>query len=142
MTVVAFDHVAIPTDRPLEMLTFYRALGFGAPAPQEWQASGATHFALQFGENKINVHAPARWKDPAFTLRGPTKRGRWNASAAGTAAAPGVPACTPVTRTATCSSSSSTARRRRVPDRLPSDPRCLRTQHQPRTHRQPRTQRP
>ena len=72
MTVVAFDHVAIPTDRPLEMLTFYRALGFGAPAPQEWQASGATHFALQFGENKINVHAPARWKDPAFTLRGPT----------------------------------------------------------------------
>ncbi len=72
MTIVAFDHVAIPTDRPLEMLRFYRALGFGAPSPQEWLASGATHFALQFGDNKINVHAPARWQDPAFTLRGPT----------------------------------------------------------------------
>jgi hypothetical protein len=27
---------------------------------------------IVFGDNKLNVHAPARWQDPAFTLRGPT----------------------------------------------------------------------
>ena len=33
-------------------------------------ASGALAFSIQFGENKINVHGPALWKDLAFTLRG------------------------------------------------------------------------
>lgn len=31
MTVAAFDHVAIPTARPEEMLRFYHALGFTVP---------------------------------------------------------------------------------------------------------------
>jgi catechol 2,3-dioxygenase-like lactoylglutathione lyase family enzyme len=72
MTVTGFDHVAIPTARPEEMLRFYRALGFSAPAPEDWRAQSAPFFSIQFGENKINVHAPALWQNPAFTLRGPT----------------------------------------------------------------------
>jgi len=71
MTVVAFDHVAIPTARPDEMLRFYRALGFSAPTPEDWRAQNVPFFSIQFGENKINVHAPALWQNPTFTLRGP-----------------------------------------------------------------------
>jgi catechol 2,3-dioxygenase-like lactoylglutathione lyase family enzyme len=70
MSITAFDHVAIPTAMPDEMLRFYRALGFAAPTPEEWRATGAPFFSIQFGENKINVHAPDLWKNPAFTLRG------------------------------------------------------------------------
>ena len=70
MSVTGFDHVAIPTDRPEEMLRFYRALGFTAPTPEEWVASRVSAFSIQFGENKINVHGPALWKNPSFTLRG------------------------------------------------------------------------
>ena len=72
MTITAYDHTAIPTSRPEDMLRFYRALGFSAPAPEEWLASNALHFSIQFGNNKINVHAPALWQNPKFTLRGPT----------------------------------------------------------------------
>ena len=72
MTVVAFDHVAIPTAQPEKMLRFYRALGFAAPSPEDWHAQDVPFFSIQFGENKINVHAPALWRSPALTLRGPT----------------------------------------------------------------------
>jgi catechol 2,3-dioxygenase-like lactoylglutathione lyase family enzyme len=70
MPVAAFDHVAIPTGQPEAMLRFYRALGFSAPSPEEWRAGGAPYFSIQFGDNKINVHAPALWQNPSFTLRG------------------------------------------------------------------------
>jgi catechol 2,3-dioxygenase-like lactoylglutathione lyase family enzyme len=72
MTVTAFDHVAIPTAKPEEMLRFYRALGFSAPTPEAWRAQNVPFFAVQFGENKINVHAPGLWQNTGFTLRGPT----------------------------------------------------------------------
>jgi catechol 2,3-dioxygenase-like lactoylglutathione lyase family enzyme len=72
MSVTAFDHVAIPTARPEEMLRFYRALGFSAPAPEDWRAQKIPFFSIQFGENKINVHAPELWQSGTFTLRGPT----------------------------------------------------------------------
>jgi len=72
MSVTGFDHVAIPTARPLEMLRFYRALGFGAPSPEEWSAGRQLFFSIQFGDNKINVHAPTIWQNEAFKLRGPT----------------------------------------------------------------------
>ena len=72
MSISAFDHVAIPTARPEEMLLFYRALGFDAPTPEQWKASGALHFSLQLGQQKINVHAPALWENGKFTLRGPS----------------------------------------------------------------------
>ena len=57
MSVIAFDHVAIPTANPEEMLRFYRALGFSAPAPQDWRAEKVPFCSIQFGVNKINVHA-------------------------------------------------------------------------------------
>ena len=72
MTVVAFDHAAIPTARPEEMLRFYRALGFSAPDPEQWRSQGVPFFSIQFGHNKINVHAPALWQNGSFTLRGKT----------------------------------------------------------------------
>jgi catechol 2,3-dioxygenase-like lactoylglutathione lyase family enzyme len=74
MSISAFDHVAIPTARPEEMLRFYRALGFTAPTPEQWKASGASHFALHLGQQKINVHAPSLWQSGTFTLRGPAAR--------------------------------------------------------------------
>jgi catechol 2,3-dioxygenase-like lactoylglutathione lyase family enzyme len=72
LPVTAFDHVAIPTEKPEEMLRFYRALGFSAPEPEEWRASGVPFFSLAFGDQKINVHAPEMWRNPAFSLRGPS----------------------------------------------------------------------
>jgi catechol 2,3-dioxygenase-like lactoylglutathione lyase family enzyme len=72
MSVNGFDHVAIPTARPEEMLRFYHALGFAVPSPEEWVAGGVPFFSIQFGDNKINVHAPALWGNAAFTLRGVT----------------------------------------------------------------------
>jgi len=54
------------------MLRFYRALGFSAPTPEDWREQNIPFFSIQFGENKINVHAPALWQKTAFTLRGPT----------------------------------------------------------------------
>jgi catechol 2,3-dioxygenase-like lactoylglutathione lyase family enzyme len=72
MSIIAFDHVAVPTAKPEEMLRFYRALGFSTPAPEKWRAERIPFFSIQFGENKISVHAPELWQDGAFTLRGKT----------------------------------------------------------------------
>lgn len=72
MSVTAFDHVAIPVAHPEQMLDFYRTLGFGAPATEEWRANPARPFAVTFGNNKINMHPPEMWQNAAFTLRGPT----------------------------------------------------------------------
>jgi len=71
MGVVRFDHVAIPTGRPQEMMRFYRALGFVVPTYEQWREQDQPAFSVQFGDNKINMHAPALWQNPAFTLRGP-----------------------------------------------------------------------
>src|SRR5262249_30885340 len=59
------------TDRPEEMIAFYRGLGFVIVGEEAWRAGSAPHFALAFGDNKINVHAPQLWKNPRFTLRAP-----------------------------------------------------------------------
>ncbi len=72
MSVTAFDHVAVPTTQPLEMIRFYGDLGFSVPQPQEWLAKRLSNFAVQFGDNKIHFHSPWFWQDPNFTLRGPT----------------------------------------------------------------------
>jgi catechol 2,3-dioxygenase-like lactoylglutathione lyase family enzyme len=72
MGVTRFDHVAVPTAKPEEMLRFYKALGFEVPDADAWRASGKHVFTIQFGDNKINVHAPALWQRGDFTLRGPT----------------------------------------------------------------------
>lgn len=73
MSIASFDHVAVPAGKPRQMLVFYRALGFVAPDPDEWMAQpGARVFAVHFGQNKINFHAPRLWQNPSFTLRGPS----------------------------------------------------------------------
>jgi catechol 2,3-dioxygenase-like lactoylglutathione lyase family enzyme len=74
MSIIGFDHVAIPTANPEAMLAFYRALGFKVPETAQWRASGVSFFSIQFGDNKINVHAPELWQNPEFDLRGPTAR--------------------------------------------------------------------
>ena len=67
-----FDHVAIPTADPEAMLRFYGRLGFGVPTVEEWRERSIPFFSIQFGDNKINVHAPALWQNSGFELRGPT----------------------------------------------------------------------
>lgn len=72
MAIESFDHVALPTERPEELIAFYGALGFQVPDAAEWLASGVPFFAIHLGRQKINVHAPEMWQRAAFTLRGPS----------------------------------------------------------------------
>ena len=74
MPVASFDHVALPTNKPEEMMAFYRALGFSVPDLEQWRAAGIPFFSIQFGNQKINVHAPALWHRDDFTLRGSTAK--------------------------------------------------------------------
>lgn len=69
--VTGFDHVAIPTSRPEELIAFYGALGFSVPDAAEWRESGLPFFSIRFGSQRINVHAPALWQRDDFELRGP-----------------------------------------------------------------------
>ena len=65
MPIRSFDHVAIPIENTQAMLAFYRALGFIVN-------ERGNAYSIHFGENKINFHAPERWRSGRFTLRGPT----------------------------------------------------------------------
>jgi catechol 2,3-dioxygenase-like lactoylglutathione lyase family enzyme len=71
MPVSAFDHAVIPTSQPEELIAFYKGLGFDVVHEEEWRSGKARAFAFAFGNNKINVHPPAAWQNPNFTLRGP-----------------------------------------------------------------------
>ncbi len=71
MPVSGFDHVAIPTADCARKIAFYEALGFEVDA-RRWREENAPFFSIHFGDNKINVHAPALWQNERFTLRGPT----------------------------------------------------------------------
>lgn len=68
MPVTGFDHVALPTAHPEELLAFYKALGFTSPDEQAWREGRFPIFSLACGDNKINVHPPGFVVD----LRGPT----------------------------------------------------------------------
>jgi catechol 2,3-dioxygenase-like lactoylglutathione lyase family enzyme len=72
MTIRGLDHVALPTANPVAMMEFYQALGFGVPNESLWRDVANPRLAIQCGQQKINLHEPAQWQDPAFTLRGPT----------------------------------------------------------------------
>ena len=65
MPIRSFDHVAIPIENTQAMLAFYRALGFIVN-------ERGNAYSIHFGDNKINFHAPERWRSGRFTLRGPT----------------------------------------------------------------------
>lgn len=65
--VSGFDHVAAPMRNERAMVGFYRALGFRVD-------EGERICSVHFGDNKINFHRPALWRDPEFTLRAPAAR--------------------------------------------------------------------
>jgi catechol 2,3-dioxygenase-like lactoylglutathione lyase family enzyme len=72
MPIASFDHAAIPTAQPEEMIAFYTKLGFTPVHAEAWRQGKARAFSLAFGDNKINIHPPAVWQDTSFTLRGPS----------------------------------------------------------------------
>jgi catechol 2,3-dioxygenase-like lactoylglutathione lyase family enzyme len=72
MPIAGFDHVALPTSRPEEMIAFYGRLGFLSPDIDEWQKSAMPFFSVFFGDQKINFHTESMWQDSKFELRGPT----------------------------------------------------------------------
>ena len=74
MRVSAFDHVAIPAGDLRAMVAFYLALGFEGPDPDSWGDELPLFCSVAFGDNKINLHAPAIWQSERFTLRGPTAK--------------------------------------------------------------------
>lgn len=72
MAVSGFDHIALPSHNPIAMMEFYRTLGFGVPDEHLWRDTPHPRLAITCGNQKINLHEPAEWQDPGFTLRGPT----------------------------------------------------------------------
>ncbi|MBV1905919.1 MAG: VOC family protein [Pseudomonadales bacterium] len=72
MSVTGFDHIAMPTAKPEELIAFYGALGFEVPSLSAFQEKSLPVFEIRFGTQKINVHLPALWQSKKFTLRGPT----------------------------------------------------------------------
>lgn len=69
--IEGLDHVAIPSDDPGRLIDFYVALGFAVVGEQAWRAGESPFLAFALGDCKINVHAPALWRNPDFALRGP-----------------------------------------------------------------------
>ena len=65
--VSGFDHVALPMQNTDAMVAFYRGLGFQ-------MSENATAVSVYIGPQMINFHRPARWQDPAFTLRAPAAK--------------------------------------------------------------------
>jgi catechol 2,3-dioxygenase-like lactoylglutathione lyase family enzyme len=74
MSVLGLDHVALPSQNPIAMMTFYQALGFTVPAEELWRDVENPRLSIHFGDQKINLHEPSQWQDPGFTLRGPSAR--------------------------------------------------------------------
>lgn len=79
--IAGFDHVAVPIDDVDAMLAFYADLGFTI------RRGGRVHSA-HIGDHRINFHDPELWRDPRFTLKGPSARPgcgdfcfRWDAGA-------------------------------------------------------------
>jgi catechol 2,3-dioxygenase-like lactoylglutathione lyase family enzyme len=66
--VLGFDHIALPTAHPEDLLAFYGSLGFGSTDVDEWRAGRFPIFSIACGDNKINLHPPGL----DANLRGPT----------------------------------------------------------------------
>ena len=65
--VSGYDHVALPMLNTDAMIAFYKKLGFTV-------RESAAAVSVYAGRNMINFHRPARWQDPAFTLRAPAAK--------------------------------------------------------------------
>ena len=74
MSINGLDHIAIPTNQPTAMMAFYQALGFAVPEERLWRDIENPVLAIQCGNQKINLHEPAKWQDERFTLRGHSAR--------------------------------------------------------------------
>ncbi len=72
MSVLGFDHIALPAQNPIAMMDFYAALGFTVPDESLWRDVENPQLQIFCGSQRINLHEPSEWQDPAFTLRGPT----------------------------------------------------------------------
>ncbi|OAI44582.1 hypothetical protein AYO38_00375 [bacterium SCGC AG-212-C10] len=73
MRVKGFDHVSLPTPDVERLIAFYRRLGFPILHEEEWRAGTSRLIGIQVDEHsKINVHTPELWRNPKFTLKGPT----------------------------------------------------------------------
>ncbi|HVG98506.1 MAG TPA: VOC family protein, partial [Chloroflexota bacterium] len=72
--ITGLDHVALPVQRLEALLAFYEALGFDVPPAAEWRRSERPRLSIACGDQKLNLHAPQEWQDPAFTLRAPESR--------------------------------------------------------------------
>ena len=62
--ITGLDHVAAPMLDVERMVSFYRALGFEV-------REGARICSVHCGDQKINFHLPALWRNPEFGLRAP-----------------------------------------------------------------------
>ena len=71
MSIAGLDHVVLPVTDPEAIIAFYKRLGFTIVDEAAWRAGERVMFAIHCGPNKINVHPPAVWQRPEFTLRGP-----------------------------------------------------------------------
>lgn len=65
--ISAFDHIAVPMERVDEMVEFYTRLGCRVV-----EQNNGMIYAVIFGDNKINFHAPPLWQPGQFMLRGHT----------------------------------------------------------------------
>ena len=65
--VSGFDHVALPLQNTDAMVAFYHGLGFQT-------SENANAVSVYVGTSMINFHRPARWQDPAFSLRAPAAK--------------------------------------------------------------------
>ncbi|MDA0365914.1 MAG: VOC family virulence protein [Chloroflexi bacterium] len=72
MPIRGFDHAAMPADDVATLIPFYRRLGFAVVGEEAWREGRALVIVFAFGDSKINVHAPELWRNPRFTLRGPS----------------------------------------------------------------------
>ena len=62
-----FDHVALPMENTDAMMAFYRGLGLRV-------VENANACSVYIGDQMINFHRPARWRDETFTLRAPAAK--------------------------------------------------------------------
>ena len=69
MSIIGFDHVAIPIENVDGMLSFYRRLGFTI---KRFEEDGLPFYSVHFSEHRINFHDPKTWQSASFGLRGPS----------------------------------------------------------------------
>lgn len=62
-----FDHVALPMEHSEAMLSFYRGLGLQV-------IENPNACSVYVGDQMINFHRPAHWRDKTFTLRAPSAK--------------------------------------------------------------------